>query len=98
MPDTFPAAAPTISGNTLSISRFLASPTLIQRRLRDYKDLRFVSDQLLTQRFRSSGGAVLYEQSEPFVTDRTVESVAAGSEYPYANLPSGTAAVAAVSK
>jgi hypothetical protein len=90
--------SPTLSGDQLSISRFLASPTAIQRRLRDYKDLRFVADQILTQRFRSSGGAVLYDQSEPFVTDRAVEAVAPGSEYPYANTPTGTAALAAIVK
>lgn len=98
MPGSFPAGAPTISGNTLSISRFLQSPQYIARRLRDFRDLRFVSDQMLTQRFRSQGGAVLYEQSEPFVSDRSAESVGPGSEYPYANLPTGTAAVAAIQK
>jgi hypothetical protein len=98
MPGTYPAGAPTLSGDTLSISRFLQSPQAINRRLRDFNDLRFVSDQLLTQRFRSQGGAVLYEQSEPFVSDRTAESVGAGSEYPYANLPTGTAAIAAIQK
>lgn len=98
MPGTFPAAAPTLSGDTLSISRFLQSPLMLARRLRDYKDLRFISDQLLTQRFRSQGGAVLYEMTEPFVSDRTVEAVGAGSEYPYANLPTGTAAIAAIQK
>lgn len=92
------AQPPTLSGDTLSISRFLQSPTALQRRLRTFRDLRFVSDQLLTQRFRSQGGAVLYEMSEPFVSDRTVESVGAGSEYPYANLPTGTAALAAIAK
>ncbi len=98
MPGTYPAAAPTLSGDTLSISRFLQSPQQITRRLRTFRDLRFVSDQILTQRFRSQGGAVLYEQSEPFVTDRTVEGVSAGSEYPYANMPTGSAAVAAIVK
>jgi hypothetical protein len=98
MPNTFPAGPPTLSGDTVSISRFLQSPTAIQRRLRAFRDLRFVSDQLLTQRFRSSGGAVLYEQSEPFVSDRAVEAVGAGSEYPYGNLPTGTAAIAAIAK
>lgn len=57
-----------------------------------------MSDQILTQRFRSSGGAVLYDQSEPFVSDRTVEAVSPGSEYPFANLPTGTAAIAAIVK
>lgn len=98
MPFAYPPAAPTLSGDTETISRFLQSPQAIARRLRDYKDLRFVSDQILTQRFRSSGGAVLYEQSEPFVTDRAVENVAPGSEYPYANLPTGTASIAAIAK
>lgn len=89
---------PTLSGDTLTISRFLQSPAAIQRRLRDYTDLRFVSDQILTQRFRSSGGAVLYDQSESQITDRAVEAVAPGSEYPYANDPTGTAALAAIVK
>jgi hypothetical protein len=98
MPGSFPAGAPVLTGDSLAISRFLQSPTAIARRLRDYKDLRFVADQLLTQRFRSQGGAVLYEMTEPFISDRTAESVGAGSEYPYANLPTGTAAVAAIQK
>ena len=98
MPASFPAAAPTLSGDLLTISRFLQDPARLQRRLRNYKDLRFVSDQLLTGRFRSQGGAILYELSEPFVSDRAVEAVGAGSEYPYANLPTGTAGVAAISK
>jgi hypothetical protein len=98
MPGTYPAAAPTLSGDTLSISRFLQNPAALQRRLRNFRDLRFVADQILTGRYRSTGGAVLYEMSEPSVTDRTLESVGAGAEYPFANLPPGTAAVAAIQK
>src|SRR4051812_14789440 len=98
MPDAFPAAPPSLSGDLLSISRLLQSPTQIRRRLRTFTDLRFVSDQILTQRFRTSGGAVLYEVSEPIVTTRPVESVAAGSEYPLDPPPTGAAALAAVGK
>ena len=98
MPGTYPAGPPTLVGDLETISRFLQSPTQIRRRLRDYTDLRFVSDQILTQRFRTSGGAALYEMSEPFVTDRAVEQVSAGAEYPFANMPTGTAAIAAVAK
>src|ERR1700761_2694012 len=98
MVNVYPPAPPSLSGDNLSISRFLNSPTAIRRRLRDYRDLRFISDQVLTQRFNSAGGAVLYEQSEPFLTDRPVEAVAPGAAYPKAGLPSGTAALAAVSK
>ena len=45
------------------------------------------------QRFRSQRRRrALRAVSEPFVTDRAVEAVAPGSEYPYANTPVGTAA------
>jgi hypothetical protein len=98
MPGTYPASPPTLSGDLETISRFLQSPQQILRRLRSFTDLRFVADQVLTQRFRSQGGAVLYQQSEPFVSDRTVEAVSAGSTYPYANLPTGTAAIGAIQK
>lgn len=98
MPGTYPAAPPTLTGDLETISRFLNSPTQLRRRLRDFRDLRFVSDQVLTGRFRTSGGAALYEMSEPFLTDRAVEAVGAGSEYPFANMPTGTAAIAAVQK
>lgn len=98
MPGAYPAAPPSLNGDLETISRFLANPALLQRRLRTFRDLRFVSDRLLTQRFRTNGGAVLYEQSEPFVTDRAVTAVGPGSEYPAANQPNGTAAIASVSK
>lgn len=95
---TYPAPAPTLSGNLLTVHRMLTNPAYIRRRLRDFNDMRFVSDQVLTQRLRAEGGAVHYEQSEPFVTDRPVRGVSAGSEFPIANLPTGTSALAAVTK
>lgn len=98
MPGTYPALAPTLSGDIITISRFLQSPAMIRRRLRTFTDLRFVSDQVLTQRFRSQGGAVAYEQSEPILTDRPVQSIAPGSAYPFANAATGTAAIAAIAK
>jgi hypothetical protein len=98
MPGTYPPAPPTLSGDLLTISRFLQSPTAIRRRLRTIADLRFVADQLLTGRYRSSGGAVLYEVSEPITNTRAVTAVSPGSEYPRDTPASGTAALAAVSK
>ena len=95
---TYPVGAPTLSGDLLTINRMLQSPTYIKRRLRTFQDLRFVSDQLLTQRLRTSGGAVLYEQTEPVINSRAVEAVAPGSEYPRAVPGTGTAALAAAQK
>jgi len=70
---------------------------MIRRRLRDYRDLRFISDQVLTGRLKSSGGAVLFETGEPFLTARTVESVAPGQPYPKSDIATGTASLATVS-
>lgn len=98
MPGTYPAGPPTLSGDLETISRFLQSPTQIRRRLRNFVDLRFISDQILTGRYQSSGGAVLFEQTEPFITDRAVEGVGPGALYPYASNPTGTGAIAAIVK
>jgi hypothetical protein len=98
MPGAFPAAPPSLSGDLVTISRFLQNPENITRRLRTFRDLRFVSDQLLTGRFRVVGGAILYEQSESQITDRPVDKVAPGSIYPYANTALSVAAMAAVAK
>jgi hypothetical protein len=98
MPGTYPAAPPTLSNDLTTISRFLENPTQLRRRLRTFVDLRFVSDQILTQRYVTAGGAVLYELSEPSETERAVEAVGPGSEYPKADIANGTAGVASVSK
>ncbi|SFK92585.1 hypothetical protein SAMN05216275_14162 [Streptosporangium canum] len=98
MPGSYPAAPPSLSGDLLSISRLLQSPTQINRRLRTFADLRFVSDQILKQRFRSTGGAVMYQVSEPILNSRPVEAVGPGSEYPLDTPQTGAAAVAAVQK
>jgi hypothetical protein len=98
MPGSYPPAPPTLSGDLLTISRLLQSPTQVARRLRTFMDLRFVSDQILTQRFRTSGGAISYEVSEAIVNTRAVESVAAGGEYPMDTTSSPTGALASVEK
>lgn len=95
---TYPAGAPTLSGNLLTVHRMLQSPAYLRARLRDFNDMRFVADQVLQGRYRAEGGAVIFDQNEPFVTDRAVRGVSAGSEFPIANLPEGTAALAAVVK
>jgi hypothetical protein len=95
---SYPPAPPTISGDLVSISRFLQSPTQLSRALRSIMNLRFVSDQILTGRYKTSGGAILYELSEPILNTRAVTGVAPGSEYPADTTATGTAALAAVTK
>lgn len=98
MPGTYPPAPPTLAGDLLTIHRLLQSPTLIRRRLQTLSDLRFVADKILTQRFRTSGGAVQYEVSEPIFNTREITAVSPGSEYPRDTPANGTAALASVSK
>jgi hypothetical protein len=87
-----------LSGDILTISRFLNSPALVQRRLRTIAEARFLSDAILTGRYETSGGALLYEQTESIYTSKAPEAVNAGAEYPRSPAAPGPAALAAVTK
>lgn len=94
----FPSTIPTLSGDVLTINRLLQSPTLVQRRLRDLADRKFIADQLLTGSVEATGGAVAYEVSESIETDRDPSAVAPGAEYERALATVSAAQVAAVTK
>lgn len=98
MPHIYPPAAPTISGDNITISRFLNAPAQVQRRLRTLAENRFIADVLLSGRYETSGGSLLYEQSEGIFTNRAPSGVNAGSEYPRASASPGPAALAGVTK
>lgn len=98
MPHTYPPAPPTISGDNITISRFLNSPAAVQRRLRTIGENRFIADVLLSGRYEVSGGSLLYEQSESQYTSRVPSAVNAGAEYPRASAAPGPAALAGVTK
>lgn len=98
MPHIYPAPAPTISGDTLTISRFLNSPALVQRELRTLVTQRFIADVLLSGRYQAAGGSLLYEQTESILTTKAPEAVAPGSEYPRSPATPGPAAVAGIVK
>lgn len=82
MPWTYPPPAPSVSGDSLTIHTLLQHPELIARRLRTIAEQRFISDALLVGRFTAVGGAIQYEQGESIYTDRSVEQVRPGTEYP----------------
>ncbi len=95
---TYPPAAPTITGDIVSISRFLASPAQIARRLRTLAQQRFISDALLTGRFVVVGGAIQYEQGESIYADRVPQTISPGGEYPLTTLGTGPASLARTEK
>jgi hypothetical protein len=94
MPYTYPPAAATISGDTVTISRFLNNPTVVARRLRTLLEQRYIADALLTGRFQVSGGAVAYETGEAIGSGENPRAVNPGMEYPLVSPATGTAAIA----
>lgn len=94
----YPPTVPVLTGDVLTINRFLNSPTMVHRRLRTLADQHFLANVLLTGRIEASGGAILYEQSESIYTDRAPSPVAPGGEYEKALALGGVAALAAVTK
>lgn len=98
MPFQYPPPAPTLSGDVLTINRFLNSPTLVQRALRTLAENRFIADTLLQSRPGTSGGAVLVETSETIFADRTPQAIEPGTEFPLTTVSSGVAQLLAVVK
>lgn len=98
MPHIYPPAPPTLSGDILTISRFLNSPALVQRRLRTIAEARFIADSILQGRYETQGGALLYEQTESIYTQKPPEAVNAGGEYPRSPAAPGPAQLAGITK
>lgn len=99
MPAIYPPVVPTISGDFQNISRFLNSPALIGRAIRDQVENRFIADVLLTGRYSLEGGAIAYEQQgESRYTDRAIEAIEPFAEYPKTPYGAGPAAIASGKK
>lgn len=99
MPGEFPPGFATLSGDLVTISRFLNSPTYISRVLRTIAQQQFVGDALLQGRVDAQGGAVIYEQSESIFANRlTLEAIAPGGEFPSTSTAPGTALLSTVKK
>ncbi|WP_369070024.1 phage major capsid protein [Kineococcus terrestris] len=95
---TYPAPPPTVSGDNITINRFLANPTLIARRIADLALNRYIADTLLTGRYVVSGGAVLVEGEETQFADRNPQEVSPGGEYPLTTLSTGPATLVRTAK
>lgn len=98
IPHIYPPAPATMTNDVVTISRFLSYPAVVQRELRTIAQNRFIADVLLSGRYETSGGSLLYEQSESIFTAKAPEAVAAGAAYPRASAAPGAAALAGVTK
>jgi hypothetical protein len=87
-----------MTGDVITISRFLGNPAAVARRLRTLAENRFISDVLLAGRYPVSAGSIQYETGESIFTAKAPEVVNAGAEYPRSPAAPGTAAMASTSK
>lgn len=83
-PVAHPLAAPTISGDLITIDTMLQQPTRITAFLMDLTLQRFILDRIFTSEGGVTGGAVVYDQAieNELYLDRDVERVAPGAEFP----------------
>lgn len=95
---TYPSGPPTFAGDIQSINRFLATPSVVAKRVNEIAQQRFISDIILTSRTDVSGGAVVFEQDDPLYTERAPEAITPGAEYPLAGLGDGTPQAVKVTK
>lgn len=81
---TYPVT-PAAAGNATpaDLQAFLASPTLIARRMAELVDeSRFIGYYLLSGRYQTVGNAIAYQVTDTSVPKNLVETIAAGAEYP----------------
>ncbi|RFZ11190.1 hypothetical protein DSM43518_02030 [Mycobacterium marinum] len=91
----YPPDPPSLSGDVLSINRFLKDTPWVARALRSVADEMFVADKLLTGQLWTESGSIGYETSgESIYADRAPKAVPPGGEYPVTPISTGPASTA----
>ena len=94
----YPPGAPSISGDVVSITRFLNDTPWVARALRSVADEQFVADKILTGQLWTESGSIGYETGEGIYADSAPKSVPPGGEYPITSISTGDASLAHVVK
>jgi hypothetical protein len=83
-PVAYPLGPPTVSGTTITMDIALNAPTRVTRTLMDLTLQRFFADRVFTSSGGVSGGAVVYDdlQANDLYSDRDIQRVAPGDEFP----------------
>ena len=101
MPTPYPQAAPTISGQNVTVSAFLRTPARVQRAIENLAALRFIADVIFGAGPAATGGSVIYDQvlgQDALFTERDVQEIEPGSEFPILNTGESTPLVAVARK
>lgn len=88
MPTPYPAGSPTINGTTVTVDAFLRNPARVQRSIDALANNRFIADVIFRPGPPATGGAVIYDQilgPESSFTERDVQEIEPGSEFPIVN-------------
>lgn len=99
-PITFPLGPPTVSGTQITVDFLLNNPTRVTRIVADLVMANFYLDRIFAGGGDVEGGAVLYDQATLLdnYTDRDVERVDPGNEFPIVTGVRGAPRVAQVEK
>ncbi|MCA1572817.1 MAG: hypothetical protein LC798_21495 [Chloroflexi bacterium] len=97
---TYPPGFPSISGENLTVSAFLANPARVYRVIQDLTLQRYVAERIFQAGPRATGGSVVYDQvtQADLFTDRDVEVIAPGAEFPLLTAAAPVPKTAAVDK
>lgn len=90
----YPVAGPSLSGDVLSINRFLKDTPMVVRALRTIEQQMLISDKILKGQLYTESGAIGYQQNETIYADRTPKAVTPGSNYPLTGITLGAAQLA----
>lgn len=96
---TYPAGAPAVNGNQLTVNRLLKAPTVLEKRIVT-NDTKFLSD-LIFRPGTTDSGAVIYNKaalSDKYPTRGDVHQIEPGAEYPMVDTDEGGAEVALSTK
>lgn len=79
----YPPPVPSVSGNNITIDQFLRTPSRVQRVMADLSSQRFIADTLYSAG-DAQGGSVVYDRvsAQDLYTERDIEEIAPGSEFP----------------
>jgi hypothetical protein len=83
-PVAHPLGPPTVSGTLITVDTALNSPTRVTRTLMDLTLQRFFADRVFSSGGGVTGGAVIYDEllANDLYSDRDIEKVGPGDEFP----------------
>lgn len=79
-----PLGPPSVSNTLITVDTMLANPTRVTRFIQDLTLQRFIADRIFSSAGGVTGGAVIYDQAttNELYSNRDVEKVAPGNEFP----------------